>query len=72
MIEVASHPADLRNWNPRESLYYLEVFGETQPLVDVNYAEVQPAGEAPRESWGLHSLRGWSNATSQQVPPGGP
>ena len=27
--------------------------------------------ESPRESWRLHRLRGWSNATTEQVPAGG-
>jgi hypothetical protein len=51
MIEVASWPANLAQWDAREQPFYLEVFGETTPLVDTHYAEVQspgsPDGTAP-------------------------
>jgi hypothetical protein len=44
MIEVVSHPADLASWDPQQEPFYLELYGETRPLVDVTYAEVRPAG----------------------------
>ena len=44
MIEVASHPENLKDWKSGEQQYYLEVYGETRPIVDKAYAEVQPAG----------------------------
>jgi hypothetical protein len=45
-IESTSHPSPLSDWdgqNP-EQPFYLEVFGETGPLIDTAYAEVVPAG----------------------------
>jgi hypothetical protein len=45
MIEVASHPGDLAKWDPGEDPFYFEVYGETQPVLDMTYAEVVPAGE---------------------------
>jgi hypothetical protein len=44
MIEVASHPADLGAWDAKVQPFYLELFGETTPVVDTKYAEVLPAG----------------------------
>lgn len=45
MIEVVSYPANLAGWKASvDHPFYLEVFGETRPVVDANYAEVQPAG----------------------------
>lgn len=44
MIEVVSCPANLAEWKPKEQPFYLELFGETSPLVDTKYAEVLPAG----------------------------
>jgi hypothetical protein len=47
MIEVATHPKDLATWDQDKHPFYLEVFGETQPLLDMGYAEVvPPAGDA--------------------------
>lgn len=46
MIEVVSHPADLSTWNGTTDRYYLELFGETQPLINTHYAEVLPIGGA--------------------------
>jgi len=42
MIEVASHPEDLATWDQKEPPFYLEVYGETEPLLDMTYAEVVP------------------------------
>ena len=44
MITVASFPADLGQWHQDEHPYYLEVFGEAQPLLDMTHAEVVPIG----------------------------
>src|ERR1019366_10228836 len=44
MITVASFPADLGEWDQDEHPYYLEVFGEDEPLLDMTHAEVVPAG----------------------------
>ena len=44
MIEVATYPADLKTWNPDADRYYLELFGETNPIVADKYAELVPAG----------------------------
>jgi len=38
-IESASHPADLTKWDPDVQPFYLELFGETSPEIDVHYAE---------------------------------
>ncbi len=40
MIEVASEPKDLTTWDGDKPPYYLEIFGETSPTIDANYAEV--------------------------------
>ena len=44
MITVASFPGDLGAWNQDEHPYYLEVFGEAAPALDMAHAEVIPAG----------------------------
>lgn len=43
MITVASYPADLGQWDQDEHPFYLEAFGEAQPLLDMAHAEVLPA-----------------------------
>jgi hypothetical protein len=45
MIEVVSHPP---NWDEtsRDQPFYLELFGETKPLLEQNFAEALPAGAA--------------------------
>ena len=43
MITSASFPADLGSWNQDEHPYYLEVFGEGEPALDMAHAEVVPA-----------------------------
>jgi len=52
-IESASHPSPpLSEWdggNP-EQPYYLEIFGETTPLVDTSYSEVVPSGSSATEA----------------------
>jgi len=45
LIEVASWPADLSKWNPQVQPFYLEFFGETEPVLDETYAEVVPASQ---------------------------
>src|SRR5258708_5378711 len=47
MIEVVSWPANLAEWDAREQPFYLEVFGETSPRVDLTYAEVLQPASAP-------------------------
>lgn len=44
MIEVMSYPPDLSTWDPAQQPFYLEVFGETRPVLDTQFAEVVPAG----------------------------
>lgn len=46
VITVASHPADLSVWDQEQDPYYLEVFGEAEPVLDMSHAEVLPAGES--------------------------
>jgi hypothetical protein len=46
LIEVVSHPPDLASWDPNEHPFYFEVFGETEPLLDMTFAEVLPPGGA--------------------------
>ena len=45
MIEYASSPMPLSQWNPAEKPFYLEIFGETSPVLDAASAEVVPAGK---------------------------
>lgn len=45
VITSASFPADLGSWNQDEHPYYLEVFGESEPALDMTHAEVIPAGK---------------------------
>ncbi len=42
MITVASHPADLATWDQNQHPYYMEVFGEAEPVLDMAHAEVLP------------------------------
>ena len=44
MITVASHPVDLSTWDQNQDPYYLEVYGEAEPVLDLSHAEVVPAG----------------------------
>jgi hypothetical protein len=44
-IEVVSHPSSLSDWNPAKQPYYLELIGETRPLLNEAYAQFQPAGD---------------------------
>jgi hypothetical protein len=44
VITVASHPPDLSSWDQEKDPYYLEVFGETEPVLDMTHAEVLPPG----------------------------
>lgn len=46
MIEVVSYPKDLALWRPEEHPFYLELFGETTPLIDMTYAEVLPTSDS--------------------------
>lgn len=45
MIEYVSYPAPLAEWNPPSQPFYLEVCGETSPVLDTASAEVMPAGK---------------------------
>jgi hypothetical protein len=44
MIETVSYPEDLSSWDPDAQPFYLELFGETSPKMDLSYAEVLPSG----------------------------
>lgn len=44
VIAVASYPADLSSWNQADDPYYLEVYGEAEPALDMTHAEVLPPG----------------------------
>ncbi len=44
MIQVATHPTDLSRWDHGADPFYLEVFGETEPVLDMNFAEMIPPG----------------------------
>jgi hypothetical protein len=46
VITSASFPRDLGSWDQDEHPYYLEVFGEVEPILDVAHAEVIPAGQS--------------------------
>lgn len=46
VIEVASWPPELTQWDPAKDPFYLEFFGETSPVLDTAFAEVVPAGKA--------------------------
>ncbi len=46
MITVASHPADLATWDQNQDSYYLEVFGEAEPVLDMAHAEVRGLSSA--------------------------
>ena len=46
VITSASFPPDLGWWNQDEHPYYLEVFGEVEPALDIAHAEVIRAGES--------------------------
>jgi hypothetical protein len=49
-IEAASEPRDLAAWDPGEQPFYLELYGETRPVVDTAYAEVIPASSSAEAS----------------------
>jgi hypothetical protein len=42
VIEVVSQPPDLASWEPEKHPFYFEVYGETEPQLDMTYAEVVP------------------------------
>jgi hypothetical protein len=46
MIEAVSSPPVLSQWVPARAPYYLELYGETSPVLDTALAEVIPAGAA--------------------------
>jgi hypothetical protein len=50
VIEVTSWPSDLAQWKPNEDFFYLEVYGETSPVLDTALAEVIPAGKGDPET----------------------
>ena len=50
MIEEVSWPLSLADWDPREQPFYLEFYGEAEPLLDVHYGEVVKAGKNDAES----------------------
>jgi hypothetical protein len=44
LIESASFPADLATWDEAAQPYYFELYGETQPVLNMSYGEVIPPG----------------------------
>src|SRR5690242_9880453 len=44
MLQIARYPCELpeKGLGDNQSAFYLELFGETLPKIDVNYAEVLP------------------------------
>ena len=50
VITVASHPPDLASWDQRADPYYLEVFGEIEPVLDMTHAEVLPPGRSAAQT----------------------
>lgn len=53
---MASFPADLGQWDQDEHPYYLEVFGEAEPLLDIDHAEVVPVGGSAATSASATSI----------------
>jgi hypothetical protein len=51
-IESVSHPEPLSNWTGADDAqpFYLELFGETSPIIDTAYAEVIPAGTSDADA----------------------
>lgn len=45
MIEVSSYPPNLMTWDEAKQPFYLEIYGETRPVVAAQYAEVQAPGD---------------------------
>src|SRR4051794_23713029 len=45
-IEAVTYPSNLGTWNPDVDRFYFELYGETQPVIDSNYAEVVPPGSS--------------------------
>ena len=58
MITVASFPVDLGQWDQDKHPYYLEVFGEAEPLLDMAHAEVIPVGGSAAASCDGRTSRG--------------
>lgn len=52
MIELVTYPANLADWRAESSDFYIELYGETQPVVDMTYAEVFPKGGTSDDSPG--------------------
>src|ERR1700689_4491221 len=86
MIEVVSAPPVLSQWVPARDPYYLELYGETSPVLDTALAEVIPAGAAdpvtaspapvyeywwPRGPWGTPPPPA-PPADIMDIPGGGP
>lgn len=46
MITTVSHPPDLSKWDQAGDPFYLELYGESEPTLDMTYAEVIPPGGA--------------------------
>jgi hypothetical protein len=46
MIEVVSHPPNLADWDEtsRDQPFYLELFGETKPFIELHIAPSLNAG----------------------------
>lgn len=44
MITVATWPAELSEWDQDKQPFYLEIFGEAEPVLDMSFAQVLPPG----------------------------
>ena len=44
MIIWSTWPPELSKWDQNKEPFYLEVFGEAEPVLDMSYAQVVPAG----------------------------
>jgi hypothetical protein len=50
MIRVATWPDPLSDWDGEKPPFYLEIFGEAEPVVDAHFAEVLPPGKSDAET----------------------
>jgi len=67
MIEVKSFPDDLSAWDPSAAPFYLELFGETRPVVNPQYAELVPAADEKKSSAPIYEY--WWTIGHPGLPP---
>jgi len=53
VIEVVSWPEDLSEWDPQQDPYYLELGGETSPILDAGYAGRESEGQGQSQPNGI-------------------